>query len=35
MLDRILEEAPRFFTYYNAIFVLKAMGTTLLLTALG
>lgn len=35
MLDRILEEAPRFFTYYNAIFVLKGMGTTLLLTALG
>ena len=35
MLDRILEEAPRFFTYYNAIFVLKAMGATLLLTALG
>ena len=35
MLDRILEEAPRFFTYYNMIFVLKAMGTTLLLTALG
>jgi polar amino acid transport system permease protein len=35
MLDRILEEAPRFFTYYNMIFVLKAMGTTLLLTAVG
>ncbi len=35
MLDRIIEEAPRFFTYYNAIFILKAMGTTLLLTALG
>lgn len=35
MLDRIVEEAPRFFTYYNAIFILKAMGTTLLLTALG
>ena len=35
MLERIIEEAPRFFTYYNAIFILKAMGTTLLLTALG
>jgi polar amino acid transport system permease protein len=35
MLDRIIEEMPRFFTYYNAVFVLKAMGTTLLLTALG
>jgi len=35
MLDRIIQEAPRFFTYYNMIFILKAMGTTLLLTALG
>ncbi|SMD11840.1 amino acid ABC transporter permease [Rhizobium sp. RU36D] len=35
MLDRIIEEAPRFFTYFNMIFILKAMGTTLLLTALG
>lgn len=35
MLDRILQEAPRFFTYYNIIFVLQGMGTTLLLTALG
>lgn len=35
MLDRIVQEAPRFFTYYNAIFILQAMGTTLLLTALG
>jgi polar amino acid transport system permease protein len=35
MLDRIIEEIPRFFTYYNAIFILKAMGTTLLLTAFG
>ncbi len=29
MLDRIIEEAPRFFTYYNAIFILQAMGTTI------
>jgi polar amino acid transport system permease protein len=35
MLDRIVEEAPRFFTYYNMVFILKAMGVTLLLTALG
>lgn len=35
MLDRLLEEAPRFFTASNMLFVLKAMGTTLLLTALG
>lgn len=35
MLDRIIQEAPRFFTYFNMIFILKAMGTTLLLTALG
>lgn len=35
MFDRIIEEAPRFFTYYNAVFIVQAMGTTLLLTALG
>lgn len=35
MFDRIIEEAPRFFTYYNAVFIVRAMGTTLLLTALG
>ena len=35
MLDRLIEEAPRFFNYYNMIFILQAMGTTLLLTAAG
>jgi polar amino acid transport system permease protein len=30
-----MEEAPRFFNYYNMIFILKGMGITLLLTALG
>ncbi|GLS21654.1 ABC transporter permease [Labrys miyagiensis] len=33
--NRILEDAPQFFTYYNAIFVLQAMGTTLALTIVG
>jgi polar amino acid transport system permease protein len=35
MLDRIIQEAPRFFNYYNMLFLLQGMGTTLLLTALG
>lgn len=35
MLDRIIAEVPRFFTYYNAVFILDAMGTTLMLTLLG
>lgn len=35
MFDRLMEEAPRFFNYYNMIFILKGMGITLLLTALG
>jgi polar amino acid transport system permease protein len=35
MWDRLVEEAPRFFNYYNAIFVLQAMGRTLELTIVG
>jgi polar amino acid transport system permease protein len=35
MLERILEEAPRFFNYYNMIFLLKAMLTTFALSAIG
>lgn len=35
MLDGIIEEAPRFFTYWNAIFLLDAALTTLMLTAAG
>ena len=35
MIERIVDEAPRFFTYYNAIFFLQAMGLTLALTAIG
>ena len=35
MWERIAEELPRFFTYYNVIFFLKAMFTTFLLSLIG
>jgi polar amino acid transport system permease protein len=35
MLDRIIEEAPRFFTYYNGLFLLKGMWATFILSAVG
>lgn len=35
MLDRLIEEAPRFFTYWNIVFLLEAMMATLVLTAAG
>lgn len=35
MLGRIVDEIPRFFTYYTTVFLLDAMGRTLLMTALG
>ena len=35
MFERIIEEAPRFFTYYNLMFVLGAMWRTLLMTLVG
>lgn len=35
MWDRIAEELPRFFTYYNVVFFLKAMLTTFLLSLVG
>lgn len=35
MWDQIVQQAPRFFTYYNAVFVLQAMGRTIGLTLLG
>lgn len=35
MLERLLDELPRFFSYYNVVFLLQAMGSTLLLTVLG
>ena len=35
MLDRLIEEAPRFFNYYNLIFLGQAMLRTLALTIIG
>ncbi len=35
MWSRIIEEAPRFFTYYNMIFLLEALLATFLLSAVG
>lgn len=35
MLDRLLTQSPRFFTIYNAEFLLQALLTTFALTALG
>ena len=35
MLAQIIEEWPRFATYYNFLFIAKAAGTTLALSALG
>ncbi|MEM0908235.1 MAG: amino acid ABC transporter permease [Pseudomonadota bacterium] len=34
-MDRLLSELPEFFSYYNVIFLLKAAGTTLALSAIG
>jgi len=35
MWERIVEEAPDFFTYYNMIFLLEALLATFLLSAIG
>ena len=35
MLERLAEEIPRFFNYYTVLFLLQAMGTTLLMTLIG
>jgi len=35
MWVRIVEEAPAFFSYYNVIFLLQAMGATFMLSAVG
>ena len=35
MLDRLMEEAPRFFNYYNLIFIGQAMLSTLAMTVIG
>lgn len=35
MLDRLIEEAPRFFSYYNLLFLGQAALTTVALSAVG
>jgi polar amino acid transport system permease protein len=35
MLDQILQELPRFFSYYNLLFFAKALGGTFALSAIG
>ena len=35
MLERLVSEIPRFFNYYTILFLLQAMGTTLLMTVIG
>ena len=35
MLDQIIQELPRFFSYYNLIFFAKALGVTFALSAIG
>ena len=35
MLESLAEELPRFFTYYNALFLLQGLLMTLLLSAVG
>jgi polar amino acid transport system permease protein len=35
MLDRIVQELPQFLSYYNVIFLLKALGATFALSVIG
>jgi len=35
MLEQIIEELPRFFSYYNLLFFAKALGVTFALSAIG
>jgi polar amino acid transport system permease protein len=35
MFDQILQELPRFFSYYNLLFFAKALGVTFALSAIG
>ncbi|MGJ7533824.1 MULTISPECIES: amino acid ABC transporter permease [Variovorax] len=35
MLDQIIQELPRFFSYYNLLFFAKALGVTFALSAIG
>lgn len=35
MLDRLIDEIPRFFSYYTVIFILEGMGRTMAMTIFG
>ena len=35
MMAQLIQEAPRFFTYYNLLFLAQAVGTTIALSAIG
>lgn len=35
MLAQIIDEAPRFFSYYNGVFLLQALAATFVLSAIG
>lgn len=35
MLEQIIQELPRFFSYYNLVFFAKALGVTFALSAIG
>ena len=35
MLTQLIQEMPRFFTYYNLLFLAQAVGTTIALSAIG
>jgi len=35
MFERLLQEVPEFFNYYNVIFLLQAAGRTLIMTLIG
>jgi len=35
MMTQLIQEMPRFFTYYNLVFLAQAVGTTIALSAIG
>jgi polar amino acid transport system permease protein len=35
MITQLIQEMPRFFTYYNLLFLAQAVGTTIALSAIG
>ena len=35
MITQLIQEMPRFFTYYNLLFLAEAVGTTIALSAIG